>query len=137
MRRLVLLLVVLLAGSMFMGCPSATYLGFELPDKNKPELIVESSVKGLSHVQHECIVMAATRDYLGESQAFMDPEAPEPQVIRTFLRKWRKNPQDKPWLQNIAPGGFCADGFHASGAGYDAWADHILEHWQRQAGEDR
>lgn len=104
MRRLLLPLYVVLAGSIFVGCPSATYLGYDIPDKTQPELVVESSVKGLSHVQHLCIVTAATRDYIAESQAFMDPNAAEPQVVRTFLRKWRKNPQDKPWLQDIAPG---------------------------------
>lgn len=36
-----------------------------------------------------------------------------------------------PPLQNVEPSGFCADGFHASGTGYDAWANHLLEHWER------
>jgi len=104
MRRTLIPLLVLAAGLVFAGCPRATFLGYEIPDPNKPELIIESSVKGLSHVQDVCLVVAATSDWYGESQAFMDEEAPEPQVIRTLLRRWRANHGDKPYLKNIPPG---------------------------------
>ncbi len=34
-----------------------------------------------------------------------------------------------PPLPVVDPRGFCEDGFHASELGYDAWADHLLAHW--------
>ncbi len=32
-------------------------------------------------------------------------------------------------LPNITADGFCRDGFHAASEGYDAWAEHLLTHW--------
>ncbi|NKB50897.1 MAG: SGNH/GDSL hydrolase family protein [Rhizobiaceae bacterium] len=34
-----------------------------------------------------------------------------------------------PPLQDVRPEGYCRDGFHASELGYDAWADHMIEHF--------
>ena len=34
-----------------------------------------------------------------------------------------------PPLPVTNPEGFCRDGFHANEAGYDAWADHMIEHF--------
>ncbi len=35
-----------------------------------------------------------------------------------------------PPLPNVQPEGYCRDGFHASELGYDAWADHLIEHFE-------
>ena len=34
-----------------------------------------------------------------------------------------------PPLPNVQPEGYCRDGFHANEAGYDAWADHMIDHF--------
>ena len=34
-----------------------------------------------------------------------------------------------PPLPTVNPDGFCRDGFHANEAGYDAWADHMIAHF--------
>ena len=34
-----------------------------------------------------------------------------------------------PPLPSVNPDGFCRDGFHANEAGYDAWADHMIAHF--------
>ena len=33
-----------------------------------------------------------------------------------------------PPLRDVRAAGFCSDGFHANESGYDAWAEHILDH---------
>lgn len=34
-----------------------------------------------------------------------------------------------PPLPIVRPEGYCRDGFHASELGYDAWADHLIDHF--------
>ena len=37
-----------------------------------------------------------------------------------------------PPLPVVDPAGYCRDGFHANEAGYNAWADHMIAHLDRQ-----
>ena len=34
-----------------------------------------------------------------------------------------------PPLPIVNPAGYCRDGFHANEMGYDAWADHMIAHF--------